>query len=187
MKELARGFRGGQAFRGLLQVDLNFPTAIRLRIDGDKVKKAIGNGVAAAVRSRLRQGLDGDGSPLPAPASGGAPLNARGSLIRSIRYDPRLGFVLPRTTRREDVSKRARSNFGLMAILISGVFVPRGRQQSTDRPMLVDPMGSDQPSTVKLVEEFGAKELKRQEQSGELGLVLELKRSYRQAKRLARG
>lgn len=192
-RQLARGFRGGESSRGLLQVDMQFPTAVRLTIDGEALKRAIGNRIALVVRRRLLQGLDGDGSPLPLPQPkrkwepSRAPLNATGSLIRSIRYDPRVGYVLPNYfPRSQGVSKRARSNFGLMAIQIAGVFTRRGQPQSSDRPPLVDPMGSESPGTITEIERVAERELRRQESAGKLGLVLELEKRARIARQRAR-
>lgn len=158
-------------------VRFNIPTRIRLKINGDRLKKAIGASVAAAVRRRLTRGQDGDGRPLPAPIAGNSPLNRTGELIKSIKYWARLGIVGPSTFARPDVSERARSNFGLMKIHISGIYSKAG--DAVDRPDLVDPMGSNSLETFQTIEKAGTKEIARQLQKGQAGLILELKGMFK--------
>jgi len=162
---------------GGLVVRFNIPLRMRLKINGDKLKRAIGASVAAATRRRLTQGQDGDGRPLPAPESGTPPLQRTGVMIKSIKYWARMGIVAPSTTARPDVSARARSNFGLMSIHISGIYSKDG--DAVDRPALVDPMGQNSPETFKAIEKSGTKELARQLKKNEAGLLLELQRGGR--------
>lgn len=184
----ARGYFGGDAFKKLLVVDINFPTHIRLRIDGEKFTRNVGNKVATAIRKRLKLGLNAAGEEMPRPlqflGSGlevrsGEALKRTGELIDSIKYRKDTGMISPSTSVRTTVSSRVRSNFGLMAVHIAGVYQRRGVQPKHTRPPIGDPMGAESQSTVDEIEKASAAELKRQLASGECGLLLELKRSFK--------
>lgn len=192
---VARGRFGGRLNQDLLTVDLNFPVNIRLGLNGDAVTRKVGQRLATKIRSRLRKGLDGDGSPLPRPLSGGKPLNNTGLLIKSIKYVPRLGMVLPSTGIREgaydkprkssQISSRARSNFGLMTIHISGIYTRKGASSSRSRPD-IDPMGQGSDENRKIIETETNREISRQLARGEAGLLLELGKTFRGARRSAK-
>lgn len=183
----ARGALGGRAARGLLQVDLSeFDVRLRLALNGDQVAKAAGRKLATKIRSQLRKGQTFDGAPLPQPQDGGEPLSTTGKLIRSIKYRPEHAMVMPAPGRRRDVSKRANSNFGLMAIHISGVYTRPGVIQNDDRPFVGDIMGSESSKAAELLEAEASREIDRQLRSGDGGIVTELKGRYRTARRAAR-
>ena len=163
-----------------LLVDLNFPLSIRLALDSAEVEKKVGTKLATAIRKRLRKGVDAHGEALPALKTGKRPLKSTGKLLRSIKYQRKLGFVAPSVrSNRDDISKRARSNFGLMAIQISGVF----RKGSSASREPIDPMGAQADSTLKTMQAATTDEVNRQLAKGQAGLVLELKRKARAAGR----
>lgn len=138
-----------------------WPTRVRFKINKDKLFKKVGGRVASGVKRRIKKGEGADGMSLPPPQSAtNPPLMRTKKLWRSIKYDRRLKEVIPSTKRREDVSRRARSNFGLMRILI----VQRD----------IDPMGVDS-GLEKTMSTASQKEIKRQINSGEGGLITELK------------
>lgn len=170
---VARGRYGHSLQQSLLVVDIDVPISLRLKINGDKALRNVGNRVASYVRRQLRAGLDGDGSPLPRPKDGGSPLNRTGELIRSIKYHRHLQMVAPGTRTRADISSRARSNYGLMAIHIAGIYHRRG---SPDRADLLDPMHSIDPSMTRRIVEWTERELVRQEKLGQFGLLAEFKK-----------
>jgi hypothetical protein len=145
----------------LLSVELKVPLNLRLRIDGDRVKKAAGNRVATLLRKRIRSGQDGDGTPLPTPQQGGRPLNRTGDLIRSIRYDPFRSVVRP-IGKREDLGASLRGRRqALMAVLI--------------HTRKIEPMRVDEKIDAGLVE-AAQKEIDRQLTNGGAGLIGELRR-----------
>ena len=163
-----------------LLVDLNFPLSIRLALDSAEVEKKVGTKLATAIRKRLRKGVDAQGEALPPPKTGKRPLKSTGKLLRSIKYQRRLGFVAPSVrSNRDDISKRARSNFGLMSIQISGVF----RKGSSASREPIDPMGAQADSTLKTMQATTTDEVNRQLSRGRAGLILELKRKARSAAR----
>lgn len=174
-RRMARGWFGGSLSKetGMVTVEITVPVVTGLDLDEATLHKKVGQALATDIRKSLRAGRQPDGGTLPdpIPAKGvGTPLNRSGKLIDSIKY--RDGWVAPSTNLRSDVGKRARSNFGLMKILISGIFWPRhrytvskkwglyraekasipGAQQHAVRPM-IDPLGSQDP---KLPEKINA-------------------------------
>jgi hypothetical protein len=166
----------------VLKVSLNMPTKIRLKLNGEKVKKKAGQRLATTIRARLRRGVDGDGTKMPEPEDGGSALKDSGKLLRSIKYRQipakrgsakKVRVVAPSTTRRSDISKRAHGNFGLMSI-------------HTAKEEYEDPMGQNDPGTAKVLEDAATKEIARQLAKGEGGLKLELKHTLRGARRGAR-
>ena len=165
-----RGRFGGKIHAGLLTVSIEIPN-LELEIDINKLTRAVGHTVAANVRKRLKAGLDGDGSPLPAPQADNSPFDRTGELIKSIKYYPKMGMVAPSTWTRQGVGRRARSNFGLMSILIANVFTRKGKAQNSSRPDPTDPMGSMSPKTREIIEKAAAKELARQANKGETKVV----------------
>lgn len=162
-RRMARGAFGGSLARSQqgLQVQIEVPVVEGLDFDQEAFYRATGQRVATEVRSSLRAGEEyASGAALPQPQPGkgvGSPLNRTGALIASIKY--RGGWVHPSTNTRRDVSKRARSNFGLMAIHLSGIYWRRyadlttsGRKamakgRATFRPRAtIDPMGTLSPN-----------------------------------------
>jgi hypothetical protein len=149
-RRMARGFFGGDLFKGhtRLMVDIEIPEFTGVDFDQEQVFKALGNAHAKTIRNRLKAGVGGDGRALPAPKPrrkmepAGRPLHRTGSLINSIKY--RRGLIAPSTTTRVELGKRARSNFGLMAIHISGVYTSKHRPPSprTIERGAIDPLGS---------------------------------------------
>jgi hypothetical protein len=169
-----------------LKVSTNFPTQIRLQINGDKVKKKAGQKLATFIRARIRRGIDGDGTKLPIPEDGGSPLRDSRKMVNTIRYrklpaDKRRkgvktkynDVVAPSTSRRTDAQRGANSNFGIMSI-------------HTAEPGYEDPMGQNDPHTIKVLADAATKEVARQLAKGEGGLKLELKKTLSSAKRSAR-
>ena len=115
---VARGRFGGSLFRDMLTIDCNFPIGLSLRVDLDAIATKGGRAGANYARKRLRSGRGADGA-LPTPKDGGTPGQRTGKLFRSIKFDLHAGLIMPNPRGRRDVSARARSNFGLMAILIA--------------------------------------------------------------------
>lgn len=147
-----------------LDVRLNFPVALRLRLEGDKIEKRAGQGVARVARKELRKGNQADGKPMPKGKDGGEPLKDSGKLIGSVKYRPKLGWVSPSTNRREDASRRAWGNFGLMGIYL--------HTHDTDPLALGD-------EAVKVAERNAQKEIDKQLREGSGGLIADLKRIRR--------
>lgn len=168
-----RGWYAGTLARDTqaVRVEITVPVVTGLDIDESTLYKKVGQQLATDIRKSLRAGRNPDGKPLPdpIPAKGvGTPLNRSGKLIDSIKY--RDGWVAPSANLRADVGKRARSNFGLMKILLSGIFWPRyrytvskrwglyraekagipGAQITASRPT-IDPLGSLDPNLPKRV------------------------------------
>lgn len=185
MRALPRGRFGASIRDGLLSVHIDIPARAQLYISRDKLLKAIGNSVASNIRKRLSAGIDGDGSPLPTPQTGNTPFNRTGELIKSIKYYSKSGMVSPGMWTRQGIGRRARSNFGLMSILIANVFTRKGKPQNPSRPEPKDPMGSLSPKTVEIIEKAAAREVARQLKKGEMGLILDLRRKW-QAGRASR-
>lgn len=97
-----------------VEVDLDkVELPARLKLNPDEMFKRWGAKVATHVRNRIRSGLQLDDDPLPP----GWTLKQTGKFIRSIRYFPKYGAVMPDVRSRSGVSKRARSNYGLFMIL----------------------------------------------------------------------
>ena len=118
---------------GDVDIEFHLPLKMTFRLDEARVERAVGNRLAKHIRGRIRQGTG---------LRTGTDLKETGSLIRSIRYDRKAGVVRPSTRRRQGVSNRAGSNYGLMRIYISGKF----RKQGYQRLEPADPMGSRDPN-----------------------------------------
>lgn len=69
------------------RVDINVPTALRLRINGRVIVERAGRRIARLMQTQLRAGMDGNGSRVPKPKRGNMPLVATGQLARSIASD----------------------------------------------------------------------------------------------------
>lgn len=95
--------------------EITYPELLALDIDIDRALNETGDDVAGRAVRALRSGRVYQGAGLP----GDITLKRTGKLLNSIRWTPRLKEVGP-TGRRSDVSKTARSNYGLLRILASG-------------------------------------------------------------------
>ncbi len=107
-------------YGALVEMRVDLPIPLALRIDKKRVEKFVGLRIARIVRARLRSKLDGDGAPLYMPLDG-KPAKVTGSLLRSIRYVPKLGRVEPSSTRfRKEKSSgdRVQNNYGVMSVQI---------------------------------------------------------------------
>ena len=113
----------------LLRIYVTAPRFLELKLNASKIQRTVGRMVTRAVKRRIRAGRG---------LRAGQDLRETGKLIRSIRYDRFHQDVRPSTRPRSDVSRRARSSFGLMRIHISGKYRRTGRQ----RRERTDPMGS---------------------------------------------
>lgn len=165
---MARKFGGGGRFGGKLARDaitisVDVPFNMRLRFDGEKVAQSVGRKVASKIRRKLKKGEDYDGNALPVGKDGGPGLNDTGRLIKSIKYRKGTATIEP-TGKREDVSKRAGGNFGLLSIHI----------QTRD----IDPLGTGSGKQLdKDLNEQTEKEIAKQIKSGKATLVGELRRA----------
>lgn len=174
-RRMARGFFGGSLAKTQqqgLQVEITVPVVEGLDFDENAFYRKTGNSLATAIRAAIRTGTELHGKALPQPKPGkgvGSPLNRTGGLIRSIRYSG--GWVAPSTRRRQDVSRRAYSNFGLMAIHLSGIYWRRyadltasGRKAIAKGKAtfnaatrgLIDPLGTLDERTPKLIDKLAA-------------------------------
>ena len=112
--------RNATRYGALVEMRVDLPLPLALRIDKKRVEKFVGLRIARIVRARLRSKLDGDGGPLYMPLDG-KPAKVTGSLLRSIRYVPKLGRVEPSSTRfRKEKSSgdRVQNNYGVMSVQI---------------------------------------------------------------------
>jgi hypothetical protein len=139
---------------------MEFPTEIRLKLDGSKVRDKVGQKLARDVKARLSEGDGADGS-LPAnKTNSNPPLNATGELIRSVRYNKKAGLVLPAGTRAD-----GKRNMAILAMNIA------------TRPDLeaADPFGVSEEMNDS-ANAAAEKEIARQLESGECSLLAELKK-----------
>ena len=147
----------------MIEVDFKrIPLRLRLKLDTAKLSARIGREVAKAVKKRLRRG---------GGTRDGQDLKETGRLIRSIRYNKRLEQVMPQG-KRADVSRRAGGNFGLMKIHISGKY----RREGIQRTEATDPMGTNDPTLVKVINDALEKGLAKQLRSGNTQLINKLRR-----------
>lgn len=110
-----RGRFGGSTGQQMLTVSVDVPINLRLQFDATRVTKRVGQRIAAKLRSALKKGQTYEGDAIPAGKDGGPPLMDTGRLIRSIKYRKQTQTIEP-TGKREDVSRRAQGNFGLLMI-----------------------------------------------------------------------
>lgn len=153
--------------RRALTVDLTeLDFATRLKVNGDEMMRRVGQRVATKVRSGIKKQTNWDGSRFP----GGVTLQRSKTLLRSIKY--RRGIVAPDWwILRTDVSRRARTSYGLMAIHVA--MIPG-----------LDPFGWRQPDArAAELTDLAAVELGRQIDRGEAGLIFELRRNLRRGRR----
>lgn len=162
---MAKGRFGGDIFKDLMRVEVRIPTRIALTIDTDKISKYVGNRLAQKIRKRLRSGMDGDGGALNRPKRGShPPMKETGRLIRSIRYQRRLGRVEPDSLRtRSDVGRGLKSNFSLMAVHIA-----KGHFR--------DPMGSLSKVQVDQISEWVNEVVAKEMRAGRAGLRAQYRR-----------
>jgi hypothetical protein len=106
----------------LLTISVDFPNGIKLSYSAKRLQGAVGRQVAKAVKSKLRQGLETDGDPLPKPedGKGKGPLKRTGRLIRSVKYYK--GVVVPDPKKQPDSpnGKSTVNMAGLLGVLIYG-------------------------------------------------------------------
>lgn len=113
-----------------------WPISLRIKIDVDRVLRRVGTRVAAEVRARIRRGQEAEGRPLPRARTGeGQPLRRTGSLIKSIKYDPRSRAVRPRGFRSDLGASLKGRQEGLLWVLIHTFRHPDLTK--------IDPMGVD--------------------------------------------
>ena len=151
---------------GGLEIDFDIPLRMRFQFDATRVERRVGTKLANAVRKRIRAGIG---------LRSGTDLKETGALIRSIRYNRHTGTVRPSTKTRQDVSTRARSNYGLMKIYISGKFRRKGYQRLEP----TDPMGTEDAALhaakVQMVQEAIEAEIK----AGKANIIDEIRRRSR--------
>lgn len=177
-RRMARGWFGGSTARSLggvqLEITMTIPIfeSIELTKESEALLyKRVGQALASDIRKSLRAGVAGDGTPLPAPQGLGndkrvkSPLNRTGKLIDSIKY--RGGIVAPSTNTRPEVGKRARSNFGLNNILVSGRLHGRHKQNAKVYGP-VDPLGALDDKLGDRVNAIAAKVARKMVLKGEL-------------------
>lgn len=211
-----------ESFNARVDPDLFFsldlsrwPMSLRVKINAEKLSRNVGNRLATKIKQRLRQGLRANGAAIPAPVTGGQPLNVTGELIKSIRYKDGWVAASWHRKRQEKLARKSQwrmvkdrntgrmrksfmttsvtSNFGLMIVLQStgGTYTRRhthGRKRDGSLVMRrppMDLMGADSPETRKVIEALCRKELQRQLDAGEAGLAAELRSIAARNKRLA--
>ncbi len=119
-----------------IEVGFVFSVDMELQYDERKAVATAGNRLAKLIKRRIRSGLDGDRSALPA----GITLRRTEVLVDSIQFHRKLQAVAPNFRSRQDVSPRARNNYGLMAILVSRKDKNRRRHDPA-----INPMGAGDP------------------------------------------
>lgn len=141
----AKGRFGAKILDGMIEIEIDVPIGLALRLDDDKIARYAGNRLARSIRKRMRAGQDGDGSPLPQPENGNAPARRSGRLLRDIRYDKATGRVKPESRRtrgdiaeREKPNPRVRTSYAVMMVQIaSGTWDdPMGSQSPKQRAQL---------------------------------------------------
>lgn len=155
MDALSIQSRGSQV---LVADFVRWPTRLRLKIDVDRALRKVGTRTATEVRARLKRGQEAGGKALPlavdapgAPGRGsdgrftagarkrtgnGRSLNRTGSLIKSIKYDPRTRAVRPKGFR-DDLGGKLRGRQESLLWVLIHTFRHRDGTQ-------IDPMGVDQ-------------------------------------------
>lgn len=186
----------------LLRIDLSkWPISMRMKINAEKLSRNVGNRLATKIKQRLRAGIDGAGRPLKPPMTGGQPLNRTGELIRSIRWKD-YWVSASWTKKRQEKLKRQSSyfmqrerstgrmrkhffvrgniatNFALLLALqlTQGQYTRRHHGRlGTAPPKNWDIMGAGTQQTREQIRALTARELKRQLDAGEMGLVAEMR------------
>jgi len=192
-----------------------WPMSLRAKINGEKLSRNVGNKLATVIKKRLRQGVDARGQAIQQPINGGKPMNRTGELIRSIRWKDGWVAPSWYRKRQEKVTRakaakkirdrrtgkmvsvlrtqRVETNFALMIVLQTTGGEYKRRHQARKRngePYahrgMLDLMGSDLPETRTVIEQLVRRELQRQLDAGEAGLVAELRSIAARSKRLAK-
>lgn len=153
-----------------VEIEFHIPTNIRLKLDSARVEARVGNKIAAFIRRRIGSRVS---------LRSGTSLNQTGDLIRSIKYDKKAGVVRPSVRTRPGASPRARSNFGIMKIYISGKF----RRDGYQRLERTDPMGSEDPKLLNKIPQWTQQAINSELKAGRASLVDELRRSLDRGRR----
>ena len=157
-RRVPKGRFGASILDGMLEIDIDVPTRLALKLDEDKIARFAGNRVARTIRNRMRAGMDGDGGAAHQPRDGQPFKGKEGSLLRSIRYDRTTGVVKAesrRTRGDKEGGERVRTNFAVMSVHIAD-----GRWR--------DPMGSEDPKQREQILRDVETELQKQLDKGAL-------------------
>lgn len=169
----------------MIDISMTVPTRMRLRINADKLSRNVGNKLATHVRRQLKRGITGGGESIPAP-EGKRPLHQTGELVKSIRYSRTYQMVMANNLKRthgdRQLSRRAWSLYGLTRILISGKW-RRGAKKGQPVRSVVDLYGDQSALVAQKKEQAAQAEIRRQLSIGEVGLVEELRATYRKGRR----
>jgi hypothetical protein len=169
----AKGTRPrAEGSESLLTVDLSdLDFRLRLFVDADKLVRNVGRRLATKVKKAIKRGTTYDGR------RSDYELDQSGELLKGIRYH-KWGAVAPSTRRRKDVSDKAWSSYGLIAILTSEPWA------TAHGAPVIDPFGAQSKERVaKDVAELTAKDVARQVKKGEAGLIKELRNSAKGRRR----
>lgn len=195
----------------MIEVTQKWPMKMRLKINGDRLSRNVGNKLATHVKKQWKAGLTAGGEPLPLPKQPvkerKGPMHITGWLIGAVRYSRKYKFVMAHNFVRQskepngrlrDLSKRAGSLYGLSRILVSGkwarikgttaVTLKSGRKVErrisgdSMRPP-VDLYGDTSTLIAEKKEQLAQREATRQLKTGEMGLVTELQQTFRSAKK----
>jgi hypothetical protein len=176
----------------MIEVVAKLPTKLRLKVNGDKLSRNVGNKLATYVRRQWKSGRTGGGESIPSAEEqpeGGQPLYRTGELLKSVRYSRYHTFVTANNLRREHggrtLSRRAWSLYGLVRILASGKW-RRGRQKGVPVRPPVDLFGDSSEAVAQRKTDAAQKELQRQLAKNEAGLLVELQQQYRMGARRAK-
>lgn len=176
----------------MIEVTLTMPARMRLRINGEKLSRNVGNRLATHVRRQWLRGQTGGGESIPVSDDADAnrrPLHRTGELARAVRYSRQYQMVmasnLKRTHGQRSLSRRAWSLYGLSRILISGKW-RRGRDKGRPVRPVVDLYGDQSTLIAAKKQEAAQREVTRQLRANELGLVTELEHIYRSGRRSRR-
>lgn len=166
MRRKARGYWNGASAKkiGGVNVEVTVPVIDGLELDEDKLFSRTGTALATEIRKSLKKGQQPDGTPLPQPQPGKdvrTPLRRSGELIDSIKQ--RDGVVSPSTSPRPELGSRARSNFGLLKILLSGKFQRKGKPEGAVSKARgsIDPLGSADPKLGERVNSAASKVMEK--------------------------
>ena len=142
---VVRRIKNRPIYGAIVEMRVDLPVPLALEIDEKKVERFVGNRIARVIRGRLRKGIDGNGSALPMPKDG-RPGRQTGSMLRSIKYNRKLGRVEPSSRIRKDKAPgdRVNNNYAIMSVHInSGRWVdPMGAESSTQQAQIVDDVNS---------------------------------------------
>ena len=173
----------------MIIVSMQIPSKIRLRINGDKLSRNVGNRMASHVKRQWRKGLTAGGEAIPATREGERPLYRTGTLMKSVRFSRYYTFVTAnnreRTHNGRTLSRRAWSLYGLARILMSGKW-RRGKKKGQPVRAPIDLYGDSSDIVVRLKQQHAQTEIDRQLSRGEAGLVAELAARAKYSRRYQR-